>query len=483
MNRLALTIGLAAMDTAWLYPWSLLLGLWVPTTSGRPLLATPSIFGLLLSAALCAWFFGRRKMSRARRTWFALLALVTATLAVRIDQFPRSGAVDWIAPLASAVALTIGDLSAPVLALAMGLFLWWRGLRIGSQSPSYVEVESSFRWGIGMLVTFGLIMALSTRPGMLQPLEAQTTPCVIGFFFLSLVTLGLGRLESLRTRSRKLTVNSQWLSLLVVIAGVVVVLALVAAQVASFDALVVITRPLFDLLGLVLTVAVYALVVPLAYVVQWLIYLILNLAHIDPNRQQPRPLEPAEVENLFQRFVAQYLSPELIFGLKAVGAALLLGLGLLIVARALSRWRPNSADADSTNEERESLWIGGGLKSRLLAWLRRLFGPHDTGLPAVAASTAAVDAAAAVAVPSVRELYRQLLRLGAANGAVRAAATTPLEHVPALTRALEPDEAVRDLTEAYLEIRYADLEPSPGDVEYLHEQAARLGPRPKAATG
>lgn len=477
MSRLALTFGLAAMDTCWLFPWSLLVGLWTPSAAGRPLLSAPSVLGLLMAAALCAQFLGRRKMGRARRASFAALALMTVTLAVRFDQFPGSGAVDWVAPLVGALALTIGDLRAPVLAFALGLFLWWRGIGLGSQAPSYVEVESRFRWGIGLLVAFGLIMALSTRPATLRGLESQTTPFVVGFFFLSLVTLGLGRLESLRTRTRRLSVNTQWLSLLVVIAGVLVLLALIAAQVVSFDALIVVTRPLFDVLALILTLALYAVVIPLAYVIQWLVYLFLSLVHLDPNRPPPQPLEPTEVENLVQRFIAEHLSPELIFGLKAAGAALLLGIGLLIVARALSRWRPTSADAEATNEERESLWAGAGIKARLLAWLRRLLRRSGAPYPTFVAPAGLTAPGSAPSFPSVRELYRQLLRMGAAAGAIRSDATTPLEHLPALRRVLEPESPVLELTDAYLRVRYADLDPSESDAVALRDDLARVKPK------
>ena len=35
MNRLSLTLGLAAMDACWIYPWSVLLGLWIDPARPR----------------------------------------------------------------------------------------------------------------------------------------------------------------------------------------------------------------------------------------------------------------------------------------------------------------------------------------------------------------------------------------------------------------------------------------------------------------
>src|SRR5947209_7520296 len=84
--------------------------------------------------------------------------------------------------------------------------------------------------GIGRLVAFGLVMAVTSRPSALPAVEAETTPYIVGFFFVSLLTLALGRLESLRTRTRNLSINTQWFGVLVLIAGLVVLLALLLGQ-------------------------------------------------------------------------------------------------------------------------------------------------------------------------------------------------------------------------------------------------------------
>src|SRR5205823_6682822 len=192
----------------------------------------------------------------------------------------------------------------------LGLFLWWRGVRLGSQMPGFADVESVFRWGIGALVVFAVLMAISTRPAQLPILEVETTPYVVGFFFVSLLTLALGRLESLRTRTRSPTLNTQWLAVLIVVAGTVVLLALLLGQLVSFDLLIVATRPLFDVLGLVLLVLLYLVVIPLSYVIQWLVYLILALLQPDPFRVPPQPPQPSDIDNALQRFLSQQIPPE-----------------------------------------------------------------------------------------------------------------------------------------------------------------------------
>jgi hypothetical protein len=485
MNRASLTLGLAAMDTCWLYPWCVLIGpwaIWSEPARGGPVLSATTLLGLLLVGAFSTQVLGRRfARTQATRFGLAAFAAIAALVAVRADHYPSSGAVDWLGPLLGALAVAIGQLSAPVVAFALALYVWWRGVRLGSQTSSFTEVEGAFRWGIGRLVVFGLILAISTRPSALPLLESQTTPFVVGFFFFSLITLALGRLESLRTRTRTVGVNSQWFGVLLIVAASVVTIALLLGQLVSFDVLTLATRPLFDLLGQLLLLAAYALVIPLAYIVEWLIYLVLSLLRDNTNQPPPQPLQPSDVNTMLARLLSELVPPEVLFALKAAGAALLVGLALFLVARSLSRWRASGADADATNEERDSLWDASHMRARLLAWLRRLL---RRASPAALGGLASVETSTpptrAPLQSSVRELYVQLLRLGEAAGARRAHSTTPLEHAPALVAMLEPHQAVGDLTDAYLRARYAEAEPSVAEAAALREQLERM--RLKGAT-
>ena len=479
MNRVSLTCGLAAMDLCSLYPWSVLLGLWSGSETREPLLAPSTIFLLVLLGALTTQVLGRRaRTSQAARTAVAALALVAAVAAARIDQYPSSGVVDWFLPLATSLATAIGHLTAPVLAFALALYLWWRGVRLGSQTASFTEVEGAFRWGIARLVVFGLVIALSTRPSELPSVEARTTAPVVGFFFFSLLTLALGRLESLRTRTRTLSINTQWFGVLVLIAAVVVLFALFIGQLVSFDLLLVATRPLFDLLGGVLLLLIYLIVIPVAYVIEWLVYLVLSLVRADSSRQPPEAPQPTDIDNLLRRFFSEQVPPELLVALKVTGAVLLIGIAVLVVARSLSRWRPSGADADATNEERDSLWDAQRIRALLLAWLRRVLRRDRRSVSAAAASSSpTTNAVSAATLSSVRQLYAHLLRLGETAGARRAAATTPLEHMPALSRTLEPQQPVTELTAAYLTARYAETEPTLTETAALADALRQVHPK------
>jgi len=486
VNRLTLTLGLAAMDVCWVTPWAILVGLWTDLSHPRTLLSPASIFALVLLGALATQIFGRRAVdNRAARSGLVGLGVLVVLLAVRLDQYPDAGGLEWLGLVTGALAGFVGNASAPALAFALGLFVWWRGVRLGAQMPSFADVESVFRGGIGLLVACALIMAVSTRPALLPTIEAQTTPFVVGFFCVSLLTLALGRLESLRSRTRALAVNTQWLGVLVGVVGGVVLFALVIGQLLSFDLLIVATKPLFDLLGQLLLVLVYVVVIPLAYIVEWLVYLLLSLLPAATNQPPPQPLQPAQIDSRLQQLFAQELPPELLVALKAIGAALLLAAGLLVVARAASRWRRSSADAEATDEQRDSLWEPGRLRRALLALMRKLFGrgARAAAQSATPLGTGALEGSATSPLSSIRELYRQLLQLGEAVGVHRAIDTTPLEHLTALQAALEPADDATRLTRAYVRVRYAEREPSAAEAEAGRAQLARLRPRKSSEDG
>src|SRR5262249_26992726 len=177
--------------------WALLVGVWAEPGRGAALLSAPIILTLLLVAALATHGLGRmaRRNPRGARLLLAGLAVLAATLAVRIEHYPSANGLEWLPPLVGALAAAIGQITPPVLGFALALYVWWRGVRLGSQTPGYADVESSFRWGIGRLAVFGLVIAVTSRPGLLPTLEGATTPYVVGFFFVSLLTLALGRLE------------------------------------------------------------------------------------------------------------------------------------------------------------------------------------------------------------------------------------------------------------------------------------------------
>jgi hypothetical protein len=75
---------------------------------------------------------------------------------------------------------------------------------------------------------------------------------------------------------------------------------------------------------------------------------------------------------------------------------------------------------------------------------------------------------------NVRELYRRLLGLGVAAGAPRAPSSTPFEHEPHLSEALHVAPEVADLTDAYVQVRYAERPPDERELRELERALERV---------
>jgi hypothetical protein len=484
-SQLPLLVGLAVMEALWVYPLGLLLGVWLTTDRARPLLSAPSVFALVLIGALATQLVVRRLPTVSSRQW-TLLALGAACIAVavRAQYFPASGAIDWLGDLVKGVAVLLGRPTAPALAVGLGVFLWWRGVSIGSHTSDFMDVEIAFRWGIGGLILLGGTLAIAAPPGLRSQLEAEAAPFVVAFFFISLLTLALARLESMRSSARQLGVNTQWLGVLIAVSGLLVLTALVIAQVLSFDLVVAATRPIFDFIGLVLLIVLLITIIPIAYLVELIMYLILQLVRPEADRPPPEPRDPSEIEEFLRRLFSQGLPDEIVDAMRVAGVVALLALGLLLIARAVARWRPSMLTADAADEERETLWDPERVKQRLLAWLRGLFRRRrPQQAPTAAAAREIGDAAAEDRERSVREIYRRLLRLGSSAGALRAPAETPFEHLPTLDRALEPQSELQQLTDAYVLARYAEQPSSSDEVDALKERLDRVRHRANEGNG
>ena len=118
------------MELCWVYPWSLLVGAWVDArATSRIAVATQrarAAAGGRAGHAAILRMFGPRRIGQVV---LVALGVVCIALAVRVDQFPASSGIDWIDQLVRDVARLLGSPTAPALATALGMFLWWRARR------------------------------------------------------------------------------------------------------------------------------------------------------------------------------------------------------------------------------------------------------------------------------------------------------------------------------------------------------------------
>lgn len=477
-RQLGLPLGLAAMQTCWLYPWALLFGLWVRPGEGAPLLSAGWIVLLLAGGHLAARALTLRRWPLARaRAALVALGLVAVVLAVRGHYLGRFAATDpaWLDALARALATALPRPNAASLAAALGLLLWWRGLAQAQSSVTFERVERGFIFGLLALVGVALV-ALAVGAVAYDWLQRSAAVYFVGFFFVSLVTLALARLGEVRAQARSagkaLDVNPQWLAVLFGITTAILLLVVALAGLLSFDLIAAVLGPLLGPVGSLAWLLFEAAALLVGLLLTPLYYLILWLRR----GAVPTPYEAPDnsfLEQLQKEGTRAVLAPEVLAVAKWVTALLLALLVVMLLARAVAR-RPEWRREEGVEEERESIWAWQALGATLLAWLRalrqRLFG-------APARSTARPHSAAASASPfalTIRQVYWQLLQLGARRGVQRARHVTPYEHLQALRRRLGPEEDLAAITEAYVGARYGPVAPTADATEAVRARWQRL---------
>ncbi|MCL4466538.1 MAG: DUF4129 domain-containing protein [Chloroflexi bacterium] len=479
LRLLGLPLSLAAMQTCWVYPWALLFGLWLRPGEAAPLLAAGWVLLLLAGSHLAALALSLRGWPlRRAQTALVALGLVAVALAVRADYLGGVALADpaWLGALLQALATALPRPNAPSLAVALGILLWWRGLAQAQNSVTFERVERGFLMGLAALVGLALV-ALAFVPAAYAWLQQRTAVYFVGFFFLSLVLLALTRLNEVRAQARTagktLGVSPQWLAVLLATTTIILLLVVALAGLLSFDLIAAVAGPLLSPLGALLGLLFEGLVLLVGLLLTPLFYLILWLRQ----GAVPTPFQAPDnswLEQLQKEGTQAVLAPEVAMIAKWVAAVVLVLLVVLLLARAVGRRREWVREAD-VDEERDSLWAWRTLGAALLAWLRSLW----RRLPGASARGEAGSPAprAVVASPlvlTIRQIYWQLLQLGARQGVARPRHATPYEHLGALRRRLGPADDLAAITEAYVGARYGPVAPTPDETEAVRARWRRL---------
>lgn len=494
LNHLALPLMIAVMETCWLYPWAALVGLWIEPGAYEPVLSAISVFMLLIVASQSTYMiFSKNWPLRKARIALLALGFIAVLFALRIDYFRHVPITDpaWFVALGNAFASAATNPSMPVFATALGFCLWWRGITYGREQISFDRVERVFRLGIFSLMAL-LLIAVIKGTASFAPLESRVGPYVVGFFLVGLTCLSLARLEAIRDRSRgssdgDLPFNRHWFAVVMSLVTILILLALTLGQLFSFDLARAVFDPIFSALIAILVLVVYVFAVPVIWSLEFIVSLVSSLIQRDSPPFQPPPANMDLIEEFQRGQNLTGLPPELIFVVKWAGIGIVALAGLLFLLRAVSRWYEWESP-DEITEERDSVWTEWSLKAILIAWLRslrmRLFGnPLSDAAPLGVSLTQA--GTEPTSVTTIRQVYRQLLRLGAALGLPRARNATPYEYLTRLQEHLKPEEDLVAITEAYVRTRYSPVtagEIEIGEVQNSWERvrAAAEEPRPPA---
>jgi hypothetical protein len=457
-------------DVAWIFAWSVAIGAWIDAAEGAPPLQIEAIAGIALAAALVTRLVPRVSNERVVRLAVAGLGLFAAlaVAGLAVGQPPWSGDGGW----ARLVATPRGWYPASTAALA--LIAWWRGIAAGRASFTVDVVASGFRGAVTGLVGLFLIALLAGSTSAVP--AGPLTSLAVVVLFTGLLGMPLARIlhagNAGHPGSAPLRVSRQWLSLLLgTILGLILV-AILLASVLTFERLDRLLSPFAEVLALV----VYLIALPLGFLVEALVDLLRALLHPGDRVLPPTPPLARLLDSLKDRPVQGSGPPDVVGQILTVAAvALLAALIVWLLARAVGRRTERTTD-EGVEEVREVIWSWAEIRSALARWFAAWRRQRRQSLAALVQRRRSIpDAASHPMTP--RELYRELLRLGARAGQRRSPDETPNEYEQSLvsvTSLAGGENDIRTLTEVYVQDRYAPEPPSQTTVDIAREAWERL---------
>ena len=457
------------MEALWAYPWFVWIGDWHVLNWPAPPLTLASAVLLPATAMLMSRAALARNWAPARTLSVVLpVLLLQLGLIVRLNLGGGHALWDfgWWGYAVEQRAIIAG-------ALAFGVYLLWRGISIGMETPSFEAIYRRFLFGLTALVLLLAFMAMI--PGADEPRRSleSTGFYVIGFLSIGLLSMGLVNLktiwdEMLRRDEASSAVSRRWFSMLLGVVFAVIAVSLVVAGAFSFNLATALLHPLRVLGDWLLTVFIYVVAFPLGVIASVLIYVFRFLASLLPRGEPPQPLSiqgPAEMQRVVEGQGTHSFPPEAALVLKWGLVALLVALVVFILARTLIRYSRGRRRDEEIEEVSESLWSWDGFKTDLRSFLSRLLGRFKRKRPVVpAAASPPLSIARETdtgAVFTVRDIYRGLLWEARRSGVPRHQSETPSEYKGRLETSIESeDEAIQAITEAYIEERYGRMDAS-----------------------
>jgi hypothetical protein len=412
---------------------------------------------LLPAAAACRWILDRWPMPRPRRMALtALLGAVAALLAAKALLRPEAALFDggWLGVLVASLPELIRTPEPGPLVLAAGGLIWGLGTRLAGVAPGFGATLGEFQFGLGILMVLFALEAQWAEAG------GSSLPLGIGFVALGLtaVAVALGRERGGWWFGSG---RGAWLGLLALGLCLVIVLGLLAVWAVNPHLLGVLVSLLTEL-G--------------RWVLGWFMKLFQLLDGL-MGKPDPVPMGPAmsmppgEPQPGWVRWLSM---PEWVreLGRFLVGLlwAVLFLAALWRVSTQLLGWLRSLGREDGVEVDS----LGGAFWEDLSALLLRLLG--RLGWVGRLLGLAHGESMEAPEARSVRQVYRQFLRWGAAAGHPRRADQTPWEYLEGLAAAVpQGREAFAAITRQYVTTRYGGHPPTPEELGRIREKWREVG--------
>ena len=355
---------------------------------------------------------------------------------------------------------TSNDRTRAIISALCAAFLWWRGGRMASIEFPTDHLSMTFRVGL-------IALSIGAVVDIFHPANLRIFPLMFTYFAVGLAGLSIGHILPTSSGRRG---QQRWTRIIGGVVGGIVLIGLVFS-ILQKSVIDFITTPLGWLFDILVTVFMYVVVLPIAYVVGYLVLWIFGMLQrlIGEPPEQPAPeIGPGDFLNEL-RERANSSEPSIwgdVIEWAVVVIILMVALALLAWGfRRIIRWRRIDDDG-----ERESIAedVDPGLDmARLLFNLlperfrrrRRMAGlrlPDDEQ-----------------DIVDVFRIYFGMLTVAGEKGFRRPSNQTPNEYRSALARVF-PSRIARMATEAFNRACYGRRPASRGQIEEMREVLERV---------
>jgi MFS family permease len=276
----------------------------------------------------------------------------------------------------------------------------------------------------------------------------------MAFFFFGLLAIAICHLylmrRSMPREEARLTSVWRWVPIMLGVVGGMVLVGFGVASIFSPELFESIGRGFSAVSAFFGKIFGYILI-PIAFVFEWLIKIFIYLVSLLRSEQAPPPDQTGNATNpVWTEVISKDLPPWVTDAIRWFVIALLIGLVLFILVKAVSRMRARRA-RDEIEEIHESLWSWKGLRDDLKGLLKTVFKRKEE---LVKESRFNKNVKGEM---DIREIYRHLQWEGGRSGIPRRRYETASEYANHLEREL-PDSTIPldDITRMYENVRYGE---------------------------
>lgn len=446
----------AVLESIWLYALMAVLGV-VTNLGGSPLswFAALAILGVsLIIARMSAIIIMHPALPYVFQMAFGAI-VIYLTLGAQVQPDGQGFSLGWIGALYSDDAprdypLIVG------LAGLFGALLWWRGGRLASVEYPVEHISKNFRIGL-------FVLALAAIADIIAEEDLRIFPLMFVYFAAGLGGLGAGHLMP---ASQQTAGARSWPRVITGVIGLVVLVGLMFSLLQK-GMLNFISAPAVIVLNALATVIFYVVLVPLVYIIEFLVRGFFNLFARFAPEGEPLEMELGEgLGEMFQRLqdesgdtgpsaLLQYLEWTLL--------AILILLVLYFLARSFRRrlrWRrvENEGIRESVAEDADAATDLARLLFNLLPErFRRKKAQYQAHLPDDE-----------VEIVDVFRIYFGMLMLAEDKGHPRPTSQTPSEYQSTLEEIL-PQRLVRMITHAFNRACYGHRPASRAQIDEMRQ--------------